>query len=84
MDDIATTQRDKQVVIDVLANDSDPDGEQLSVVAATQGAHGEVMFGSNQVRYRPDPGHVGADQFAYTISDGEFVVSGTVTVTVLD
>ncbi len=70
-DDFAVTQRDTAVAIAVLANDSDPDGDTLSVVAVTDPAHGSAaMGGDGTVTYTPDAGFAGADTFEYTISDG--------------
>ena len=42
MDDSAATDHGVPVTIDVLANDSDPDGDTLMLVSATDGAHGTV------------------------------------------
>jgi hypothetical protein len=70
-DDFAATQRDTAVVISVLANDSDPDGDSLTVVAVADPAHGSAAAnGDGTVIYTPDAGFVGTDQFEYTISDG--------------
>ncbi|MCO5330719.1 MAG: Ig-like domain-containing protein [Ilumatobacteraceae bacterium] len=66
--------------IPVLANDSDPDGDPLSIVAVTQGLKGTVVIDGNQVRYTPLSGATGSDSFTYTISDGEATATATVTV----
>jgi len=79
-DDSAATDEDTAVVIDVLANDSDIDGDTLSVQSATNGANGSVVVnGDNTVTYTPDADYNGDDSFTYTISDGK---SGTDTATV--
>jgi|GEM_PF-4063406 len=82
VDDSATVQQDSSAVtIDVLANDSDPDGDTLTITAVTQGAHGEVAItdGGTRVSYTPEPGYAGPDSFTYTVSDGR---GGTDTATV--
>lgn len=60
--------------IDVLANDSDPDGDPVSrIETATppQPNHGSVTWISNAVaRYTPAPGFTGNDSFRYYVSDG--------------
>jgi hypothetical protein len=56
--------------IDVLANDNDIDGDSLSVTNVTQPSHGTVTYTSDYVFYTPDANYNGADQFTYTISDG--------------
>jgi Bacterial Ig domain len=81
----ATTTREVSVTINVLANTSDPDGDQLEVVGVTQGANGEVALNDDEtVTYTPAEGFDGTDSFTYTIDDdhgGQAI--GTVTVTVL-
>lgn len=71
-------------VIDVLANDSDPDGDTLTVSAVTQPGNGAVSNNGDNVSYTPLPDFVGTDTFSYTISDpsGD-TASATVTVTVV-
>ena len=70
VDDTAIATEDgAAVTIDVLANDSDPEGMQLSLTAVTQPANGSaVMVGAN-VEYTPSAGYYGADTFTYTVSD---------------
>lgn len=64
----------------VLANDTDSDGDTLTVSAVTQGAHGSVVInGDNTVSYTPAANYFGADSFTYTASDGN---GGTDTATV--
>jgi len=86
MDDMGTTQQDQSVVIDVLANDEDADGESLSVTAVTQGDDGGVAVtaGGATVTYTPNTGFTGSDAFTYTVSDGTDSDTGMVTVTVTE
>ncbi len=63
----------------VLANDTDVDGDSLTVTAVTQGLHGSVANNSSSVSYTPNPNYFGPDTFTYTISDGH---GGTDTATV--
>jgi hypothetical protein len=83
--DVAVTAREMPVTIRVLANDTDPDGDQLEVVGVTQGTNGEVALNDDgTVTYTPAEGFDGTDSFAYTVDDdhgGQAI--GTVTVTVL-
>ena len=70
-DNVATLV-DTVVIISVLANDSDPEGDLLEVVAVTQGANGAAVINANgTVTYAPAPGFTGHDSFTYTISDGK-------------
>ena len=56
-------------LIDVLANDSDPDGQALQITAVSTPAHGSAQIVGNMVMYMPTAGFVGADSFSYTVSD---------------
>ncbi len=83
--DAVTTDEDTPVIIDVLANDSDIDGDELTVSAVTQGANGAVAINAQtgQVTYTPDADFNGSDSFTYTVSDGNGGTdTETVTVTV--
>jgi hypothetical protein len=66
----------------VLANDTDPDGDTLTISGATNGAHGAVAItgGGTGLTYDPVQGYVGTDVFTYTIGDGH---GGADTATVL-
>ncbi len=83
MDDVATTPEDTPVNIPVLANDNDPDGDALSVTAATATNGTVVIEADGTVTYTPNEDFNGTDTITYTISDGEGGTSqATVTVTV--
>jgi len=72
VDDTDSTSVDTAVVIDVLANDDDPDGDTLSVVSVGSATDGTVIDnGDGTVTYTPDPGTSGLDSFTYTITDGD-------------
>ncbi len=53
-DDGAATDEDTAVTIDVLANDSDVDGDILSVDSVTQGGSGAVTNNGSDVTYTPN------------------------------
>ncbi len=82
-DPSAVTPQDVAVAVDVLANDTDPDPDGLTVSMVTQGSNGSVVNNGTDVTYTPDPGWAGVDTFTYEASDsnGGFDI-GTVTVTV--
>ncbi|KQO76311.1 Mo-co oxidoreductase dimerization domain protein [Rhizobium sp. Leaf262] len=56
----------------VLANDTDPDDDALSVIAANGATNGAVVFNaqSQTLNFTPTAGYQGAASFSYTISDG--------------
>jgi hypothetical protein len=78
----ATTSPKNSVLVDVLGNDTDADGDSLSVAGvASAPAHGTAAVESNQIRYTPADGFVGVDTFTYRASDGLFT-SNAATVSV--
>ena len=81
VDDEAVTDTNTQVTIDVLANDSDPNGDPIGVISVTDPANGSVTVedDGSLTYYAPAPGFKGPDNFTYTISDGN---GGTATATV--
>jgi len=60
--------------INVLANDTDVDGNALTIASVTQGAHGTVVVATNGgvtgLNYTANATFVGTDTFTYTINDG--------------
>lgn len=70
-------------LINVLANDSDPDNDPLTITAISSPSHGVATIGSNGILYTPTSGYSGTDTFTYTISDGRGgTATATVTITV--
>ncbi len=55
--------------INVLQNDSDPDGDIFSITEFTQPANGTVTQVGDELVYTPNPGFEGTDTFTYTICD---------------
>jgi hypothetical protein len=71
LNDTVRTDEDMAVTISVLANDSDEDGDTLTVAQVGTPEHGSVSDnGGETVTYTPDPGFTGTDTFTYTVSDG--------------
>ncbi len=90
-DDTADTTEDSPVSVDVLANDSDPDGDKLNVTAVAGQAiapggsvdvgDGTVSLGEDgKLNVQPDNGFDGAISFEYTASDGAATTKATVSV----
>jgi ABC-type uncharacterized transport system substrate-binding protein len=81
VDDSANTMEDTDVTILVLANDSDADGDSLTVASVTDPTNGSVTNNGTSVTYTPDANYDGSDSFDYTVDDG-FGGSDLATVTV--
>jgi hypothetical protein len=67
--------------IDVLANDSDPDGDALFVSAVGAASAGTATTDGSLVSYDPPDDANGTATFLYTASDGELTDDAQVTVT---
>lgn len=72
VDDLADTMEDEAVVIDLLGNDTDVDGDDLTLasvsVPADQGS--VVDNGDGTVTFTPAPNFNGTATIDYTVSDG--------------
>ncbi len=83
-DDCATVEEDSSDnQIDVLANDTDVDGDSLEIISVSSPSHGTVYHDGNYVYYTPDANYYGDDSFTYTITDGIATDTATVYVTIL-
>ncbi|TFI58325.1 tandem-95 repeat protein [Sphingomonas parva] len=91
-DDAASTDENTSVSGNVLANDTDVDGETLTVTnpATYVGAYGTLVLAADgSYTYTPggaaallNAGQSADDVFAYTVSDGTVTDSATLTITV--
>lgn len=81
--DSATVVAGSSVNVDALANDTDADGDTLTIESVADGAHGTVVIASNKVVYTADASYAGTDSFSYVAADGKGGKStGIITVTV--
>ncbi|ANQ49353.1 tandem-95 repeat protein [Flammeovirga sp. MY04] len=73
VNDIATTVENASILIDVLANDSDQDGDSIYVTIVDMEeihtADGTVVIENNQVRFTPTIGFTGLTYARYFITD---------------
>ena len=85
VDDNAEAIIDTAISVDVLANDTDVNGDDLTVTSFGQGTNGTVTdLGNGNLQYSPNPGFIGQDTFTYTVSDGDLSSDASVTVNVTD
>ena len=78
-DDAGMTLLDTGLTIDVLANDRDDEGDPLTITRTSTSGHGTVSLRPEGIRYDPNSGFTGNDEFTYTVIDG---YGGTSTATV--
>jgi len=75
VDDFAATHDNSNITIDVTANDSDPDGDPVSLISSpfvTMPVGGTVQrISASTVSYTPNAGFAGTDRFQYEIGDGK-------------
>ncbi|HCE2447479.1 TPA: tandem-95 repeat protein, partial [Vibrio parahaemolyticus] len=82
-DDIATTQEDTAVTIDVLPNDTDADGDKLSIESASvPKEQGTVEVVDGKLVFTPAENFNGDAEITYTVTDGALTDQAKVTVTV--
>src|SRR6185436_2467412 len=83
VDDSASTPEDVAVTIAPLVNDSDVDGDPLTIISATTTNGTVVVVGGTNLLFTPAPNFNGTTTITYTISDGNGgTTTATVTVTV--
>jgi hypothetical protein len=81
--DAVTIDEDGSIVVDVLANDRDPDGGVLSVLSVAPPLHGTAAVVDGQVSYKPTFNYSGSDTFSYTVIDSNgLTATGLVSVTI--
>jgi hypothetical protein len=69
-DDAASTDEDVLVTIQVLANDTDTDGDTLVVDSVMQPTNGTIVNNGAEITYTPSLNFNGMDSFDYTVIDG--------------
>ena len=81
VEDTYTILNNEDIILNVLANDFDADGDSLIITEVTQPTEGgTVSINENgQLEFSPDENYTGTVTFTYTISDGN---GGTDVVTV--
>ncbi|MGY0564324.1 MAG: tandem-95 repeat protein, partial [Paraglaciecola chathamensis] len=75
-------QESTATLINVLSNDTDIDGDTLSISDISYSGSGTVSISGEQISYQPAAGFSGNDSLSYTVSDGSTTDTGTLTITV--
>ena len=84
-DDTAVVQAGTARVLlhaSLLANDTDIDGDPLTLIAAQNPVHGTVVRDAVRVTFTPEPGYTGPASFQYVAGDGTATAIATVQITV--
>jgi VCBS repeat-containing protein len=82
-DSYTIDQNSSNNVLTVLGNDSDIEGDTLTIVSVSGVENGTAVISGTTILYTPNLGFVGSDTLTYTISDGELTATATVTITVV-
>ena len=88
VDDSVTTSYETAIVIDVLANDTDPDGmldpsTVIVTIGPTNGAISDIDPATGKITYTPNTGYYGTDTFEYRVCDNNGLCdTATVTITI--
>jgi large repetitive protein len=68
--DSATMVKGNPVTVNVLANDSEPGGDPLTVRETSTPAHGATVINADgTITYTPAADYIGTDSFTYTVCD---------------
>ena len=67
--DIATAESGVPIVVNVTANDVDPERDAFAISNITQPEHGTALVVLGGIRYTPQAGYTGADTMSYTVQD---------------
>jgi len=72
-DDRVRTVTNNPVLVKVLANDKDRDGDKLNVLPVSPSTYGATVLVNENgtILFKPVPDFVGVDTFFYSISDGK-------------
>ena len=81
--DAATTNQEQAVSINVLDNDTDAEGGNLSIVSVSTPNNGTTAISGTNVIYTPSTGYFGDDNFTYGVSDGQSTSTGDVSITII-
>ena len=87
VNDFSKIQQDEAVVIDAIANDTDPFGslDRASVSVMSGPASGSILdIVDGVITYQPEPGFTGTDHFTYAVADNTGTIAnvGEVTLSV--
>jgi len=77
--DSMTVPYEGSATLNVVGNDTDAEGDAITVTSVTQPTNGTVTRSGNSITYTPNAGFSGTDSYTYTINGGS---TATVTVTV--
>lgn len=83
VDDNFTVNQNTLLTGNVLANDTDADGDTLTAAIGKQATYGTATIGADgTLTYTPGVDYAGADTFSYTVTDGVKTTTGNISITV--
>lgn len=81
--DSGSVNEDSSRVVSVLSNDSDPDGDSISISSVQSPRNGSASKNGSSITYTPNRNFCGSDSFTYRVTDGKGLESSaTVNMTV--
>ena len=83
VDDILSINNNVATIIDALANDSDVDGDSLTIVNVETPSSGEAVIEDGKIKYTPSLDFNGSVEFGYTISDGNLTSTAKIKLDIL-
>jgi len=81
-DDTTAVGVGRSIPVEVLRNDSDPDGDPISLVSVGTPSQGSIVIDGDRLLYTAPSDFVGTATVEYTISDGEWTATANLSVKV--
>jgi len=83
--DNLTTDEDISVQANIIANDTDPDGNTLSIKKISSSSKNGIVtiLNDTEIKYEPNNNYNGTDSFKYIVTDGELNSEATVNITII-
>lgn len=82
VDDCYETEVGIPIMLTPLLNDTDPNGDILTLWSIGPSTNGIVTNVSGTITFTPNSGFIGIESFSYSISDGTLISSGLITIDV--
>ena len=79
--DTATINEDSSTTVNVVANDTDTEGDSLTITTVSADS-GSATIVANQIQYTPQADYNGTAVVTYTVSDGEAATAATLNITI--
>ncbi len=82
IDGVINIREDNVATVNILDNVEDIDGDELSLVSATNALNGSLALEDGSIIYTPDENYFGQENIIYTVSDGTVDIVNELTINI--